>query len=43
MDQKRWEGGAWTGFMWLRIGNGGGFCECDNEFLDAIKCGEILY
>jgi len=26
MDQKRWEGrvGPWTGFMWLRIGNGGG-------------------
>jgi len=21
---KSWEGGAWTGFMWLRIGNGGG-------------------
>jgi hypothetical protein len=21
---KRWEGGAWTGLMWLRIGNGGG-------------------
>ena len=21
---KRWEEGAWTGFMWLWIGNGGG-------------------
>jgi hypothetical protein len=22
---KKWDGGAWTGFIWLRIGTGGGF------------------
>jgi hypothetical protein len=22
---KKWDGGAWTGYIWLRIGTGGGF------------------
>jgi hypothetical protein len=22
---KNWDGGAWTGLIWLRIGTGGGF------------------
>jgi hypothetical protein len=22
---KKWDGGAWTGLIWLRIGTGGGF------------------
>jgi hypothetical protein len=24
MDFKKWDGGAWTGLIWLRIGTGGG-------------------
>jgi hypothetical protein len=27
---------------WLRIGIGGGFCECGDEPSGSIKCGEIL-
>ena len=34
--------GAWTGLIWLRIGTGTGLCECCNETLDSIKCGEFL-
>jgi hypothetical protein len=36
------ERGAWTGFIWLRIGTGGGQCECGNEPSGSIKCGEFL-
>jgi len=36
---KKWDVGAWTGSMWLRIGTGGGTCECGNEPSDSIKCG----
>jgi hypothetical protein len=28
---------AWDGFIWLRIGISGGYCERGNETLDAIK------
>jgi hypothetical protein len=39
----KWDGGgAWTGSIWLKIGTGGGLCECDNESLGSIKCGEFL-
>jgi len=34
---RKWEGGAWTGLMWLRIGMGGG-----NESSGSIQCGEFL-
>ena len=32
---------AWNGLIWLRIGIGSGFCECSNEPLGSIKCGEF--
>jgi len=25
---RKWDVGAWTGLVWLRIGAGGGTCEC---------------
>jgi hypothetical protein len=31
-----------TGFIWLRIGTGAGFCEHGNEPSDSIKDGEFL-
>ena len=39
---KKWEVGAWTGSSWLRIGTGGGTCDCRNEPSGSIKCGEFL-
>ena len=33
-------GGAWTGFIWLRIGTGGGLCRHRKEPSGSIKCGE---
>jgi hypothetical protein len=33
----------WTGSMWLRIGTGGGHCECSNEHSGSIKFVEFLY
>ena len=38
----KWDVGAWTGSMWLRIGTDGRPCECGNEPLGSIKCGEFL-
>jgi hypothetical protein len=32
----------WTGFIWLRIGTGRGYCECGNERSVSIKCAEFL-
>jgi hypothetical protein len=32
--------GIWTGSSCLRIGTGGGDCECGNEPSGSIKCGE---
>jgi hypothetical protein len=37
---REWVVGVWTGLGWLRIGTG---CECGNEPLGSIKCGEILH
>jgi hypothetical protein len=37
---KKWNGEALTGLIWLRIGTGS--CECCNEYLGSIKCGEFL-
>jgi hypothetical protein len=34
--------GAWTGLIWLRIGNVAGCCECGNEPSGSIKHGEFL-
>jgi len=38
----KWDGEAWTGLLWLRIGTGGGCFECGNEHYGTIKCGEFL-
>jgi hypothetical protein len=38
---NKWEGDR-TGFIWLMLGTGGGFCECGNEPLSSIKCEEFL-
>jgi hypothetical protein len=34
--------GVWTGLSWLTIETGGGPCECGNETLGSIECGEFL-
>jgi hypothetical protein len=41
---KKWDGRAWTGWIWLRIGTGqaSGACECINKPAGFIKCGEFL-
>jgi len=39
---KKWDRGAWTVSIWLRIGTGRGCCECGNETSGSIKCGEFL-
>jgi len=39
---KKWDGEAWTGLIWLRIGTGGGCFECGNEYSGSIKCREFL-
>ena len=35
------DGGTYTGSVWLRIGPGGGSCECGDEHSGSIKCGGI--
>ena len=37
---KEWDGGAWTGWIWLTIGTD--YCECGNEPSGSIKCGEFI-
>jgi hypothetical protein len=39
---RKWDGGAWTGSSWLRMGQVAGSCECGNEPWGSIKCGEFL-
>jgi hypothetical protein len=39
---RKWDVGFWTGWRWLKIGTGGGTCECGNEHLGSIKCGKFL-
>jgi hypothetical protein len=39
---RKWNVGVWTGSSWLRIGTGGGTCDCSNEPSGSIKCGEFL-
>ena len=41
MDLQEVDEGAWTFFIWLRIGAGAGCCECSNEPPGSIKCGEF--
>jgi len=36
---RKWDVRTWTGSIWLRIGTGGGTCECGNEPWGSIKCG----
>jgi hypothetical protein len=36
---KKWDGGAWTGLVWVRIRTG---CEGSIEPSGSIQCGEIL-
>jgi hypothetical protein len=41
-DPKGGDVGAWTGSIWLGIGQVVGTCECGNEPPGSIKCGEFL-
>jgi len=34
--------GAFTGLIWLKIGQVAGSCECSSELSSAIKWGEFL-
>jgi len=39
---RKWDGGTWTGWIWLRLGTGGGLLfKRGNEHSDSIKCGEF--
>jgi hypothetical protein len=40
---RKWDGGAWAGLIWLRIGAGVGISECGNELSGSTQCGEFLY
>jgi len=33
MDLKEWDGSAWTGLTWLKIGTSDGSCEHMNEYV----------
>ena len=35
--------GPWTGLIWLKLGTGGGSCECGNVPSPSVKFREILY
>jgi len=39
---RKWVVRAWTASIRLRIGTGGGTCECSNEPSYSIKCGVFL-
>jgi hypothetical protein len=39
---KKWDVGACTGSIWLRIGTGGGRCKCGNEPLGFTPYAELL-
>jgi hypothetical protein len=39
---SKWDGEAWTGLLWLRIGGGGGCLFCRNKRVGSIKCRELL-
>jgi hypothetical protein len=37
---RKWDVGVWIGLGWLRIVTGA--CECVNEPLSSMQCGEFL-
>jgi hypothetical protein len=37
---RKWDAGAWTGFMWLGMGQVAGTRACGNERSGSVKCGE---
>jgi hypothetical protein len=39
---RKWDEGAWTGLIWLRIRKVAGTCQCGKDSSDSIKCGEFL-
>jgi len=39
---RKWDMGACTGSIWLRIGTGGCICSCCNAPSGSIKCGKFL-
>ena len=39
---RTWDVRSWTGLLWLKIGTGGGLCECGNEPSGSVKCREII-
>ena len=39
---RKWDVGVRTGSSWLRIGTGGGQCDCGHKPSGSIKCGEFL-
>jgi hypothetical protein len=39
---RKWDGGAWSGLIWLRTGTGVGYLKCGDEPLGSIKCREFL-
>jgi hypothetical protein len=39
---RKWNVGAWTGSIWLRIGTDSGYFECSNEPSGSINCGKFL-
>jgi hypothetical protein len=39
---RKWNWGACTGLIWLKIEAGGGTCKCGDEPSGSIKCGAFL-
>jgi len=39
---NKWDLGSWTGFIWLKIGTGGGTCKCGDEPSGSLKYGAFL-
>jgi hypothetical protein len=39
---RKWDVGALIGLIWRRQGGVTGTCECGNEPLGSVKCGEFL-
>jgi len=37
---RKWDVGAWTGWIWPTIGTG--TCECGNESSGSVKCWEYF-
>jgi hypothetical protein len=39
---RKWDGGPWTGLIWLRIGQLMSICKYSNKPSSCMKCGEFL-